>query len=776
MSGGFEDLGLLPELVRATQEQGWILPSDVQDETIPLILGGGDVMVAAETGSGKTGAFALPAIQIVHETRRSALLARTSSSSSSSTKSTEKNDIKLNLNDRTPTVAISNDGFIAQCRQEKDWGGVRANTGVLKGNIYYEVSMRDEGLCRVGWSSSAAALDLGTDKFGYGYGGTGKKSNNRNFESYGEEFKMNDIIGCLLSIGDDKSTTITWSKNGKIFPNAFTFNSGGGAFYPAVCMKNAELLVNFGQSPFKYLPSGYVGIINAPVANLMGPSINSNGNNNNSKKSGCHPVCLVLEPARDLALQTGKAFDELKKYVISPNIGCGTLIGGMSNGYVKEQLNKGTDIMIATPQILLASIKDKDIELDQVRLLILDEADRFTEKENLEMIDKLYKTIRTSIDTTVPGRLQVCFFSATLHSPEIANLSTKLCNHPTWVDLKGKDSVPETVHHVIISVDPSKDRSWVKNNKNNSSSNFNNIDVPTDNIHQKDNINGQNKDLSKEEKSEGVKQLKPRMLVSLIDSLRMTQCLIFCRTNLDCDNLEDYLTKIGGGNKWRPGMEKGKENPYSCCVLAGMRSQEQRNQNLQAFKDGDVRFLICTDVAARGLDIKELPYVINMTLPDETENYIHRIGRVGRADRMGLAISLVSVADEKVWYHTCDKNRGKGCTNTNIVNMNTKSGGCATWYDEPSKLQQIIKRLAMISLPEMECKLNSTGPTGKQQPYVFTLPKDILDLGAEYGEEKGNKQETSAHVLAIASQVDNLLKLEVHAQSSYLALKLKYRK
>ena len=96
----------------------------------------------------------------------------------------------------------------------------------------------------------------------------------------------------------------------------------------------------------------------------------------------------------------------------------------------------------------------------------------------------------------------------------------------------------------------------------------------------------------------------------------MSQCLVFCRTNLDCDHLERFLNTKGGG-AFRGKKEKGMENPYSCVVLAGMRSMDERRRNLQAFKDGDVRFMICTDVAARGLDIKELPFVINVTLPDK---------------------------------------------------------------------------------------------------------------------------------------------------------------
>jgi ATP-dependent RNA helicase DDX1 len=300
--------------------------------------------------------------------------------------------------------------------------------------------------------------------------------------------------------------------------------------------------------------------------------------------------------------------------------------------------------------------------------------------------------------------------------------------------------------------------------------------VPTDGVHARDKVaGGSGRELSKEERSEGLKRLKPRMLVGLIDSLKMTQCLIFCRTNVDCDNLETYLTQVGGGAKWRAGAEKGKENAYSCCVLAGFRSQEERNRNLQAFKDGDVRFLICTDVAARGLDIKELPYVINMTLPDEPENYLHRIGRVGRADRMGLAISFVAAPgfDEKVWFHTCG-GKGKGCTNTQIVNMSSRSGGCCTWYDEPGKFRAIKRRLGLAdgaNLPEMvalgRSAVGSGGAGGAGAAYAFALPPEIAALGVEYGEEKGATQEPNAHVQSIAGQVGALLSLEVQAQHSF---------
>jgi len=104
---------------------------------------------------------------------------------------------------------------------------------------------------------------------------------------------------------------------------------------------------------------------------------------------------------------------------------------------------------------------------------------------------------------------------------------------------------------------------------------------------------------------------------------------------------------------------------------------DERKANLESFKKGEAKFLICTDVAARGIDIAGLPYVINVTLPDEKSNYLHRIGRVGRAERMGLAISLVSTVPEKVWYHNCPS-KGKSCNDTRLK----EKGGCTIWYNE----------------------------------------------------------------------------------------------
>ena len=197
-------------------------------------------------------------------------------------------------------------------------------------------------------------------------------------------------------------------------------------------------------------------------------------------------------------------------------------------------------------------------------------------------------------------------------------------------------------------------------------------------------------------------------------------------------------------------LEKGVENPFSCCVLAGQRSTDERRRNLAAFKEGDIRFLVCTDVAARGLDIAELPYVINMTLPDKEEDYVHRVGRVGRADVMGLAISLVSTRHkEKVWYYDKRKWEGKALS-TKLAS----EGGCCIWYDEPSLLKGVQTRLG-TTIETLDA-------------FLIRQPGGVSNL-TQYGQAKegGLNDETAAHLAQLAPEIAQLAALETQAQLAY---------
>eukprot|EP00959_Pyramimonas_sp_CCMP1952_P002909 60204-Pyramimonas_sp.AAC.1 len=130
----FEEMGVMPELIRAVDELGWLLPTAVQAEAIPLVLGGGDVLAAAETGSGKTGAFALPVLQIAHEAiSEVARSHQHQAAQSGGSAAASLKDVKMSVDDRDALLAVSPDGMKCQSRAQQKWSGGRATVGVLQG-------------------------------------------------------------------------------------------------------------------------------------------------------------------------------------------------------------------------------------------------------------------------------------------------------------------------------------------------------------------------------------------------------------------------------------------------------------------------------------------------------------------------------------------------------------------------------------------------------------------------------------------------------------------
>ncbi|KAG8524782.1 ATP-dependent RNA helicase DDX1, partial [Galemys pyrenaicus] len=497
------------------------------------------------------------------------------------------------------------------------------------GKHYYEVSCHDQGLCRVGWSSMQASLDLGTDKFGFGFGGTGKKSHNKQFDNYGEEFTMHDTIGCYLDI--DKGQ-VKFSKNGKDLGLAFEIppHLKNQALFPACVLKNAELKFNFGEEEFKFPPKdGFVGLAKASDNFVVKSQHTGNAQVAQTKFLPNAPKALIVEPSRELAEQTLNNVKQFKKYIDNPKLRELLIIGGVAARDQLSVLDNGVDIVVGTPGRLDDLVSTGKLNLSQVRFLVLDEA------------------------------VIVC--SATLHSFDVKKLSEKIMHFPTWVDLKGEDSVPDTVHHVVVPVNPKTDRLWERLGKNH---------IRTDEVHAKDNTRpGAN---SSEMWSEAIKILKGEYAVRAIKEHKMDQAIIFCRTKIDCDNLEQYFMQQGGGN-----ISSLEIN----CVLM-------------------IIFIA----------------VINVTLPDEKQNYVHRIGRVGRAERMGLAISLVATEKEKVWYHVCSS-RGKGCYNTRLK----EDGGCTIWYNEMQLLSEIEEHL--------NCTISQVEPDIK-------VPVDEFDGKVTYGQKR----------------------------------------
>ncbi|GJQ10368.1 hypothetical protein GpartN1_g2159.t1 [Galdieria partita] len=711
----FEELGVLPEIIKAVEDMDWLLPTPVQAETIPLVLGGGDAIVSAETGSGKTGAFCLPLVQVCYETLQGNFL--------QVIKQSDNNDKAKSLWFKCDyNLQIDRDQTELENKLPNRWQGARASRGASGGRWYFEVTVLSDGLCRVGWATEEASLDLGTDSEGFGYGGTGKKSHKREFVNYGEPYGEGDVIGCFI---DFDETRVFFSKNGSIFETAFEIPSTlrNCTFYPSVCVKKCRVHVNLGPVPRNSLFDSFEMITESPR------SIENIGSGESTrKKSRRGPLALILEPSRELALQVKEEIEKFSKY-LTPSIRCVCLVGGESIAKNVHALENGVEVVCGTLGRIQECIEGGHLVLTNLRFLVLDEADAFLHQNQMESILGMCRFIE---EKNLVGGVQVLFFSATLHTPEVHELSEKIQQSPMVVDMKGRDYVPEEVEHSVFFVDPNQNEFDLKESL-----------VKTDGVHE------QGIHTSLEEwSSQRIKQVKTVLVKMLIESFSMEQALIFVRTQLDADNLHQYLKNISMRNK----SGYGKDDRYSSVVLHGGISSKERKTNLQNFKAGEARFLICTDVAARGIDVRGLPYLINVTLPDNVETYVHRVGRVGRLERLGLAISLVGTKPEKVWFHRCSsRGRNNQCKNRKLLS----EGGCTMWFNEMEMFNQIQKQLSL---------------------QVITLDSS-LQLPVEYRRHFGFQSKEVEAIAAVQDKVDRLkpitralVELEDEVQKNFLTL------
>lgn len=445
MPGGWDGIGVAPELLQAVNELSWPFPRDVQDEAIPLILGGGDVMVAAATGSGKTGAFGIPIVQTILEQRRYESRPAPKIDESALKAAEAAKSLMLSPHDRDPILKVSDDGLSCRTDHPKFWGGVRANKSVKGGKYFYEVEI-GKGLGRVGFSTAAATLELGIDDSGFGYGGTAKKSNSRRFDPYGEKYGDGDVLGCYVDL---EQKEISFSRNGNFLGVAFklpkTFND---PLFPALCLKAAEMKVNFGATPFKHPPQqpGFKAFSQVNPDHWATVADNTRlrrGGSAGGKAGRKTPVAIIIAPTKELAKQIHSDILTFTEFCKDPAIESVLLMGGVNFKAAAATLQKGCDIVVGTPSSVLDFAKSKKLDVRNVSTFCLDEADQLCGFDTLKMVMALYNLLPRG--GAGMDRLQVCFFSATLHSREISQLAQRICHNPTWVDLKGEDTVPDTV-------------------------------------------------------------------------------------------------------------------------------------------------------------------------------------------------------------------------------------------------------------------------------------------------------------------------------------------
>ncbi|GEA05518.1 DEAD/DEAH box helicase [Alteromonas sp. KUL42] len=272
---------------------------------------------------------------------------------------------------------------------------------------------------------------------------------------------------------------------------------------------------------------------------------------------------LVLTPTRELAQQVHQSF---VRYSQGLSLSAVVAYGGASINPQLDALNKGCDVLVATPGRLLELVIKQYIDLNSLQTLVLDEADRMLDMGFITDINRIIKRL--------PESHQTLFFSATFND-EVFALSKTMLNQPKLIEVAERNTTATQIEQRFYEVD---------------------------------------------------NQRKAALTAYLIGANNWQQVLIFTRTKEAVDALAKELKKDG----------------ISTAPVHGDKSQGARDRGLEDFKSGQVRALVATDVAARGLDIEQLKYVINYELPYNAEDYIHRIGRTGRAGNTGLAVSLVS--------------------------------------------------------------------------------------------------------------------------------------
>ena len=277
-----------------------------------------------------------------------------------------------------------------------------------------------------------------------------------------------------------------------------------------------------------------------------------------------HPVrALIVTPTRELAAQVE---EDVRTYGQHLSLKSTLVFGGVGIQPQIDALRRGVDVLVATPGRLLDHVEQKTVDLRQVEILVLDEADRMLDMGFIHDIRRILALL--------PKTRQNLLFSATFPD-EIRKLAGSFMKDPVTVEVARRNTPAELVGQVVHPVDAARKR---------------------------------------------------ELLAHLVQSNDWRQVLVFCRTKHGANRLAQQLTRSG----------------IEADAIHGNKAQNHRTRTLKRFKDNELRVLVATDIAARGLDIEALPHVVNFDLPHVAEDYVHRIGRTGRAGAEGEAVSLVS--------------------------------------------------------------------------------------------------------------------------------------
>lgn len=273
--------------------------------------------------------------------------------------------------------------------------------------------------------------------------------------------------------------------------------------------------------------------------------------------------CLVMEPTRELALQITDVFNSLGK---GSRVKTLCVYGGVDQDPQIQRLEKGVDILVATPGRMFDLISQGHLEADKVQILVLDEADHMLDLGFIHDIRQLVKMI--------PRKRQTLFFSATI-DVEIKKLAYSLVTDAIRIQISPKDPVSKNVDHSVAFIGMDDKRFFLER---------------------------------------------------LVNEHPDSRILVFVRTKIRAERVSEAMARVN----------------VQSLTIHGDKDQKERVSALKQFRDGVFKVLIATDVSARGIDIAGVEYVVNYDLPEQPENYVHRVGRTGRGTKRGIAISFCS--------------------------------------------------------------------------------------------------------------------------------------
>ncbi len=279
--------------------------------------------------------------------------------------------------------------------------------------------------------------------------------------------------------------------------------------------------------------------------------------------------CLVMVPTRELAIQITEVFEAIGKYT---KVKTFSVFGGVEQGPQIARLEKGIDILVATPGRMFDLVSQGFIKLNRVEILILDEADHMLALGFIKDIRQLIHHL--------PQKRQTLFISATINE-EIKKLAYSLVERAIRIQISPKDRVSKNVSHAVAFIEMDDKRFFLER---------------------------------------------------IIKEHPESKILIFVRTKVRAERVAKAMERVG----------------LKSITIHGGKEQKDRLEVLKQFKKGEANILIATDVSARGIDIPNVEYVINYDLPDQAENYVHRVGRTGRGIHKGTAISFCSPEEKEI--------------------------------------------------------------------------------------------------------------------------------